>query len=155
MLESDHYQQKLLVYVYRAGRLVILSFYSISLGDDANNSNSKTRLSLDMNIEQGMEWLKDFDPSTHGFLAPGDRAPVFPNGFGAWQQSHFEMVCKIQTGALRRGSLSYLRHEADGAGGLYQLATEMTDKFEQLYKGRTWDGDFYDTLEAFCESQNL
>lgn len=138
LLEKQGCQQELLVCVRRVGSLEILSFYRQSLLNNANNSNMKTRLSLDMTLAQGMEWLETFDPSKNGFQSPQEQPPLFPNGFDAWQETHFEMVCRVQAAALRRGSLSYLRHETDGTGSLYQLAKEMTDGFEAEYAGRLW-----------------
>ena len=40
-----------------------------------------------------------------------------------------------------------------GAGGFYELAQELTDKFEMLNKDREWDGDFWDEIEQFLESE--
>ena len=43
--------------------------------------------------------------------------------------------------------------EAQGRGGLYELAKELTDKFENKYKGKEWDGEFFDTINEFLEEE--
>jgi hypothetical protein len=40
-----------------------------------------------------------------------------------------------------------------GRGGLYELAKELTDEFQEKHKGRVWDGDFFDELEDFLEEK--
>lgn len=32
---------------------------------------------------------------------------------------------------------------------MYELAEELTDKFETLNQNREWDGEFFDEIEAF------
>ena len=74
----------------------------------------------------------------------------FPNGFANWQETHFEIVQAITIRHIgnHTGVVS-ARHEAQGIGGLYELAEELTDKFELIYVGREWDGDFTDAVEDF------
>jgi len=75
----------------------------------------------------------------------------FPNGFPSWQQTHFEAVQAITEEWLKdepAGRVGEM-HAANGHSGLYDLAEELTDKFEALHAGREWDGDFYDEVEAF------
>jgi hypothetical protein len=40
-----------------------------------------------------------------------------------------------------------------GMGGLWELATELTDEFQSLNKDREWDGEFFDELENFLENK--
>jgi hypothetical protein len=41
-----------------------------------------------------------------------------------------------------------------GQGGLYELAQELTDKFERMYEGTTRDEvEWYDTIEAFIKDK--
>jgi len=84
-----------------------------------------------------------------------DAQPDFPNGFDSWQQTHFEIAGIIHQSTERKGSLSCQCHESEGIGGLYQLAQEMTDEFENLHTARNWDGEFFDELDQFCRSKNL
>lgn len=41
--------------------------------------------------------------------------------------------------------------EQNGMGAKWELAKDITDKFEKLYEGREWDGDWLDTLEDFIQ----
>ncbi len=40
-----------------------------------------------------------------------------------------------------------------GHGGLYELAEFLTDKFELLNKGKTWDGNWFDEIESFLNAE--
>lgn len=44
--------------------------------------------------------------------------------------------------------------ENSGTGGIYELGEQWTDEFEELNKGREWDGEFFDELEAFLFRKN-
>ena len=76
---------------------------------------------------------------------------TFPNGFKSWQETHFEVVSIIS--CIWRLDKPYgvvlQRHEEQGTGGLYELAEELTDKFETLNKDREWDGEFFEEIEEF------
>ena len=79
----------------------------------------------------------------------------YPNGFTSWMETHHEVVTEI-TNALTADELepefknkaTRIREE-QGTGGIYELAEELTDKFEQLNKGREWDGEFFDEINEF------
>jgi hypothetical protein len=75
----------------------------------------------------------------------------FVNGFESWQETHFEVVqviCEEISRDEPRGVVKE-RHEAQGRGGLYELANELTNEFEELNNGREWDGEFFDEIEKF------
>ena len=75
----------------------------------------------------------------------------FPNGFDSWQETHYEVVQAITTEHSKdnpRGVVKE-RHDAQGHGGLYELAEELTDEFEKLIEGREWNGEFFDEFDAF------
>lgn len=76
----------------------------------------------------------------------------FPNGFTAWHETHFEVVCHLFELSELPGSLAYEANEEGGSGRLYELAEELTDKFENAHIGVEWDGDFMDSIHAFLES---
>jgi hypothetical protein len=80
----------------------------------------------------------------------------FPNGFSSWQETHFEIVQAITLEHIqdkRTGLVAY-RHEAQGIGGLYELAEELTDEFEAIHEGETWeDMGFFETLENFIDEK--
>lgn len=78
----------------------------------------------------------------------------FPNGFASWQETHFEAVTAIavlnigaQVNKVTR--IAY----TGGTCALYELAEDLTDKFEKLYEGRAWDGEFFDEIEGFLEKE--
>ena len=75
----------------------------------------------------------------------------FPNGFSSWQETHFEIVSAIsyRIHQMQPSSVVWLRNEEQGQGGLYELAEELTDEFENIYQGVEWDGNYMDTIEQF------
>lgn len=79
----------------------------------------------------------------------------FPNGFDAWQETHYEMVERITIEHMKDNPQGIIaqRHAAQGHGGLYKLAEEWTDEFEKLNEGRKWDGEFFDQIDEFLESK--
>ena len=81
----------------------------------------------------------------------------FVNGFENWHETHFEVVSAI-TQELRKdpndiAPVVAKRQLEQGTGGMYELAQELTDKFEELNKGRYWDGEYYDEIEEFMEKE--
>ena len=79
----------------------------------------------------------------------------FPNGFASWQETHYEVVQAITIEHIqdkRTGLVAY-RHEAQGIGGLYELAEELTDEFEAIHEGHEWDGEFFETIEEWLSLQ--
>jgi hypothetical protein len=40
-----------------------------------------------------------------------------------------------------------------GTGLFYELATVWTDEFEAKNKGREWDGEFFEEIDAFVEGK--
>lgn len=78
----------------------------------------------------------------------------FPNGFTSWMETHHEVVSAIAIELNKDETTSQIISEwkeAQGTGGMYELAKELTDKFEKANKGREWDGDFFDEIEAFLK----
>lgn len=85
---------------------------------------------------------------------------TFPNGFESWQETHYEVVAAITTELI-----SYYPHDNSnhgllratlqekGHGGLYELANDLTDEFENLHQGREWDGEFFDEIETFLNKK--
>lgn len=70
-------------------------------------------------------------------------------------ETHFEMVRHILETEDVKGTPSYEVSEVNGFGGLYQLAKEWTDEFQNKYKDTVWGAelDFNDTLEEFLKSK--
>jgi hypothetical protein len=76
----------------------------------------------------------------------------FPNGFSSWQETHFQVVMAITIAMQQSEGSDNKAHRTSqrkGIGGLYTLAENLTDKFENLHKNRKWDGEFFDEIEKF------
>ena len=79
--------------------------------------------------------------------------PDFPNGFESWQKTHFEVV----------EVLVYLRNLEDGkkpkafsealdqsaSRELYNLALELTNKYEEQTQGKERQRSLFDEIEDF------
>ena len=75
----------------------------------------------------------------------------FVNGFDSWHETHFEIVDAI-THELRKDNYSGEvkdRQDNQGRGGIYELAQELTDKFEATHEGREWNGEYPDVIFDF------
>lgn len=83
----------------------------------------------------------------------GDKLEKFPNGFDSWKETHYEITQAIVLEMIKSQptGLANKTHEAQGTGGLYELAEELTDMFENMYKGFEWDGEFFDEIDRFCK----
>ena len=80
---------------------------------------------------------------------------VFPNGFSDWQETHYEIVTYLATTVDYSGSIANKAEVTGGKGKLYELAEELTDEFENLYKGKEWDSDYLDTIEEFLKNKEI
>lgn len=76
-----------------------------------------------------------------------------PNGFASWQETHYEIVSMLTVACVNENSIITEFNEKHGTGGLYELAEEWTFKFEKQTKGREWDGEFFEEIEAFFDEQ--
>lgn len=75
------------------------------------------------------------------------------NGLTSWHETHYEVVDEM-TRRLHKDEdctqpISKFV-EQNGRGGLYELAEELTDEFEEKFKDYEWDGEFFDEIENFC-----
>jgi hypothetical protein len=81
------------------------------------------------------------------------KSKYFPNGFKSWQETHCEVVSEISHVLTLNEDQQplYIKRiaETEGTGGIYNLAEELTDEFELKYKGKIWDGDYFDAIEEF------
>ena len=82
---------------------------------------------------------------------------LFLNGFTSWYETFYEVVAKI-TYILHTDLRETCRILKDitnmrGRGGLYDLAYELTQNFENYYQGKVWDGDYFDTIDKFLEKE--
>lgn len=84
-----------------------------------------------------------------------NRSNRFPNGFDSWQETHCEICFAIGAEASKQDSSGKVEdvREADGMGGLWQLAKDLTDEFEKANEGRQWDGEWIDEIDEFIKSK--
>ncbi|MEE6186791.1 hypothetical protein PIECOFPK_01620 [Mycovorax composti] len=80
---------------------------------------------------------------------------VFPNGFESWQKTHFEVVealCYLRD--LEEGKQSKAFEEMlnrSATDDLYQLAVDLTDKFERECVDRK--SNLFDLIEEFVSEE--
>lgn len=84
------------------------------------------------------------------------KTKTFPNGFQSWQETHFEIVTAIALELNKPEPVGVAAEwrESQGSNGLFSLAEELTDKFENLHLGREWEGDFFEAITDFIQ-ENL
>jgi len=96
--------------------------------------------------------------STGDFLFGKEKQKdMFPNGFDDWHETHYEISSRITEMKEREGNtvpltISLIQGKK-GRGGMYELAKELTDKFEELNKGVEWDGEYFDAHDEFIEEE--
>jgi hypothetical protein len=80
----------------------------------------------------------------------------FPNGFQSWAETHHEIVSivTLEIQAPISMPISLQEIEMQGTGGIWELCIRLTDEFEEMNRGREWDGEFFEEIESFV-SKNL
>lgn len=146
-LEKENYLQRLRgQYDMDKGQLKKVAFYYRSVRA-FEVLNKQAVLTDGLSVRQAENWLENFDARALSFqISDGEQ---FVNGFDSWNATHFEVTLNID--AFKLGTHSFLRHLCQGREGLYELAREMTDKFERLNKERFWEGDLKEAVRIFCE----
>lgn len=77
----------------------------------------------------------------------------YPNGDTCYLETFYEVVSAL-TLYEKEGKDIKARME-QGTGGMYELAEDLADEFEQLNKDREWDGEFFDEIEAFMVQKSF
>lgn len=146
-LEQENYLQRLRgQYEMDKGQLKKVAFYFRSVRT-FEVLNKQAILTDGLSVRQAENWLDNFDAKALGFqISDGEQ---FVNGFDSWNATHFEITLNID--AFKMGTHSFLRHLCQGREGLYELAREMTDKFELQNKERFWEADLKEAVIIFCE----
>jgi len=79
---------------------------------------------------------------------------VFPNGFQSWKETYFEVVSHIVEANNKGDNVVTDVAASQGTTGLYDLAENTTDLFEEAHLGSNWDEkDFFEEVENFCNKQ--
>lgn len=79
----------------------------------------------------------------------------FPNGFINWAETHHEIVSAV-TKIMLADRLPIVLEEIQlkqGTGGIYEFCIDLADEFEELNRGREWDGEFFDEIEVFINQK--
>jgi hypothetical protein len=83
--------------------------------------------------------------------------PDFPNGFESWQKTHFEVVevlCymrDLEEGNKPKSFTEYLDRSATKE--MYELALNLTNKYEDQTKGKKIERSLFDEIEEFVWSE--
>lgn len=88
------------------------------------------------------------DMSIEDFEAVIERR--FPNGFGNWQETYFEIVERMSS--LKDKDLPKFLRELQSRydkSDFYIIAKDYADKFEKKNKGRFWDVEFSEEVGEF------
>lgn len=74
---------------------------------------------------------------------------LLPNGFESWHETHFMVVQHLVSTSEMPGGLTERTREDYGSGGLFELAKNLTDEFEEKYRGHEWAADYFDKIDEF------
>ena len=79
--------------------------------------------------------------------------PDFPNGFESWQRTHFEVVevlCFIRDLEEDKKPKNFAEMvDRSATNEMYQLALDLTNKFEDQSRGKTRERSLFDEIEDF------
>lgn len=77
----------------------------------------------------------------------------FVNGFDSWIETYSEMSRLVRESINNENTLIKPLYVKNGYGLIYELSKELTDKFEEAYNGKIWDGDWFDTVEEYFNNR--
>ena len=79
--------------------------------------------------------------------------PDFPNGFESWQRTHFEVVevlvfiRELEDTEQPKSFAEFVDQTASEE--MYNLALNLTNKYEEQTKGQPREGSLFDAIEVF------
>ena len=77
----------------------------------------------------------------------------FPNGVENFLETYYEICTAIEDARHKEDSETKEIQEKEGSAGIYELANELTLKFEKEHKGFEWDGEFLEEIEEFLQKE--
>jgi hypothetical protein len=77
----------------------------------------------------------------------------FVNGFDSWIETYSEISRLIRELIENENPNITKLYEEVGYGLIYELSKKFTNEFEYINKNKEWDGDWFDALENFIESE--
>lgn len=75
----------------------------------------------------------------------------FPNGFVSWTETYAEIV-SVMTSDFVEEETNF-RDQVNGMFGIYEKARDWAFEFEQLNRGRGWDGEWIDEVFQFAHDK--
>ena len=111
------------------------------------NDHTKIDFSLSENTEPFSYWCPACDEHVSVDIVPDN----WNDGF---LETYFEIVTYIFANMDKDPLLKNI-YENQGRRGMYEHAKRLTERFEDLHKNRLWDGEFYDELEKFFNTQSI
>jgi hypothetical protein len=73
-----------------------------------------------------------------------------PTDFESWHETHYEIASYFSDIFFDTCKQEIAENYANqGTGYLYELAKDLTNKFEEIHKDRVWDGEFIDEIDEF------
>jgi hypothetical protein len=84
-------------------------------------------------------------------------APVFPNGFTNWVETHHNVVVEIERMIDTGNDTLWPKKLADvqangGQGGVWELCEQITHAFERKNRGRDLVGEYFEELHDFINA---
>ena len=78
-----------------------------------------------------------------------------PSGIAELLEVHYDISVELQRQANIEDSPIQQAYQAQGRGGMYELAMELTMKFTKQYGNVAWgeELDYTDTMESFLEQE--
>ena len=77
--------------------------------------------------------------------------------FDCWHETHFEVTAAILRQLENQDEVgaAWDRYNDQGNGGLYELAKELTDKFQELHENTVWgeEVEFMEEVTNFLEKE--
>ena len=83
-----------------------------------------------------------------------ERFGLFTNGFISYKETLIELSMNAHR-EMRKDQLVLIHTtaEREGRGGIYSILHDWAMEFEQKNKGREWDGEFLEEVDAFFEEK--
>ena len=134
--------------------------FVLRLQNTDRNSNGfserdEVLINLDFAEQDGLQFWSGTFRDLQKAITPQPVEKQFPNGFASWMETHHEIVAHLTSTVDFSGSAAHFAISTGGTGRLYELAEDLTDKFEQQFKGHDWDGDFFDHMGNFLAAADL
>lgn len=142
--------------------------YALMINDSTAQHSVVFTKGLGIQVKPSLAPLTDEDEATpkqyaklkkhmqeRGYSLEVINKPPHEVNFESWHETHFEIVQALIMALNKRVETNMVkeRHKEQGTGGMYELAQELTDKFESENMNREWDGEFFDEIDEFLQKE--